>query len=441
MDYYEQQFREKADDALRRARKVLEKAEARGGESESLTPHEKRVYDRAWQDYLNARDDLQERKTWDGPIVGPRADFDTDDGGSKMRNETPRYTVRTDRGRELRSYEPGESVYEARKAEEGWDDYWDEISLGDWLLARDVRGPQTEAEERAITASNVALPDPVEASWIDTLMEGSLVGQLGIPTVPMESDTQRMVRVADGGDVGGSWKAEASTHSSTDVTLETVTFNAKSRTAVLKIGRETFDDALGLSEGLERSFNRMLTRGLNDAIMVGGGANEPSGISQQSSGTIAQTAFSGSTGGATPASSGSAWGEIVRAREALVSRELRSDNLRMITTPRTARQFFSLKDKNNQPLQKPGVLRDIPLQESISVASTLSSTNGAGTGHEIVLGDFAQGVAVGVRLDPEIRVIDASLADDWTISVVGGARWDVAFPRPDALQRLLPVTT
>lgn len=416
--------RQKRRDILDRAERVVDAAERDG-----WTPKRNKKFD----DLLSRAKELRQK------ITDQVRGLEMDD--NERGNEGERYVAKDEGGNEIRGFAAGESMYERQKREQGWSDDFDYVGIGEFLVARDITGPRNEAEERALSAADVGLPKPIEASFVDTLRENSLVDRLGVTSFPMESKTLRVVKVDDSGDVGGAWRDEGSTFASTDPSLSTVELKARTRRGKLKIGQETFSDAVGLEAGLERSLQSMLVRGLNDALLVGdaGSTTVPTGIAQASTNTISRTFFGGSTSGATVASSAAQWGEVVRAREALLDREVNADNLRAVTSPKAMRLFASLKDANHQPIRRPAILQNLEITESVSSPTTLASTNG-NLGAELTLGDFS-GVAVGIRLDPQIRVVESSLADTWELTMIGAARWDVAFPRPDAIERLVKIST
>lgn len=361
---------------------------------------------------------------------------ETDEGddmeGDEIRGVSPD-------GETVRSFGPGESIYEYRKQRGDYDgDVWDDVHIGTYLRAREF-GAQTPAEKRALdsVSAGAAIPQPLADQVVDDIREASLLGRTNIRSMRMDSNTLDVARFDSA--PSGAWLAEGSTFSSTDPAISSVQLNARTYRAKVKISRESFDDSVGLDEALRTAFRQDFAGALNDAILVGNpsSTDEPTGIAHTTD--IPTTAFGGSTGGTRPESSNFAWDEVIRARQQLLDREVPAGALSGVWSPKASRLFNSLKDANHQPLQRPGVLRDLAITESVASPTTLSSTNG-NAGMELTLGDMSN-VVVGVRLDPEIRVIDSSLADSWEMSLIAGARWDIQFLQPDALERLRPITT
>lgn len=366
------------------------------------------------------------------PVVGRRA---------FSGHETGQFSVNavTESGEEVRTFGRGESIYAHRKAERGYEGFWDQVHIGQFLRARQF-GPQTHAESRALdsAAAGAAIPSPLRDQVVDDVKEASLLGRTGLRMIPMESNTLDIARFESV--PGSSWVAEGSSNwGSTDPTIGSVTFNAHTNRVRVDVTRETFDDSVGLEDALRRSFVQSLTESLNDGIMIGSTSSTdvPVGLSKTTE--INTTAFGGTTSGVAPGASSAQWGEVLRARQAVRDRQATPGPLEIVTSPRVFRQFFSLKDGNNQPIQRPDVISDLRITESVASPTTLSSTNGA-AGAEMLLGDLSA-AGVGMRLDPEIRVIDAELGDTWSFRFVGALRADVQVIRPEPLQRLRPITT
>lgn len=425
---------EKREKLLERARRIAKDARSEG--RSNLTRDEESRF----HDLMDRADEIRE-ELLDYPAQEPiaRGAFEShSDGGGKM--ESNEIQGVTPDGKVVRSYGPGDSIYEDRKASGEYEhDFWDDMHIGTYLRAREF-GPRNDVERRALDTVNASavVPQPLQDQVVDDIREGSLLGQLSIRSVPMESKTLDIAKFDSA--PSGAWLDEGSTFSSTDPSIGSVQLQARTFRARVDVSRESFDDSVGLDEALRRAFRQEFVGELNSAILVGGGStSEPTGVANTTD--IPTTAFGGSTDGVRPASSGSQWDEVIRARQQLLDREVSPGNLEGVWSPKASRLFNSLTDANFQPLRRPQVIRDLRIAETVASPTTLQATTGsANVGMELTLGDWSN-VAVGVRLDPEIRVIDAKMKDSWEMSFIAGARWDVQFLHADALERLRPITT
>jgi HK97 family phage major capsid protein len=107
-------------------------------------------------------------------------------------------------------------------------------------------------------------------------------------TVPMTSSEMTMGRLA--GDVSGGWKLENAAAAASDLTLERVTFKAKSLVAIVKSSVELFEDANTIETTIEQSLGAALALELDRAALRGSGlAGEPLGILGQTGVTITGT--------------------------------------------------------------------------------------------------------------------------------------------------------
>lgn len=422
---------EKHEKLLERARRIARDARSQG--RSNLTREEESRF----HDLMDRADEIRE-ELLDYPAQKPiaRGAF-SNTGGAEMENKEVKGV--TPDGRAVRAFAPGESVYEARKGD--YDaDVWDRMDLGRFLRAREF-GPQDDIERRALdsVSASAVIPQPLRDQVVDDLREGSLLGQLNIQTFPMDSNTLDVARFESA--PSGEWLSEGSTFSSTDPNISSVQLNARTFRARVDVGRESFDDSVGLDSALRTAFRQEFTGALNSAVLVGNDSStdEPTGVALTTD--IPATDFGGSTDGVRPASSGSQWGEVIRSRQQLLDREVPAGSLEGVWSPKASRLFNSLTDANHQPLQRPQVIRDLPITETVASPTTLQATTGsANVGMELTLGDWSN-VVVGVRLDPEIRVLESKMAESWEMSFVAGARWDVQFLQPDALERLRPITT
>jgi len=147
--------------------------------------------------------------------------------------------------------------------------------LGDW------RGYDRETKAMSIGADGGYLvPDALSATIIDRARNQAAVVRAGALTLPMETSTLTMARVA--GDPTGVWHEENAAVAASDASLEAVTLRTRTLTAITKFSIELFEDAVGLNRVVENSLGQALALELDRAALRGiGAAGEPLGIANQ----------------------------------------------------------------------------------------------------------------------------------------------------------------
>jgi len=145
--------------------------------------------------------------------------------------------------------------------------------MGEWKGA--------EAERRAMSTTGTGsaiVPTPLSANLIQGAFNQSRVMQAGGVTVPMDSATLKMARVAGAPQAG--WKAENAAMNVADGPLDSVTFTAKTLAVAVKMSLELNEDAKNADAVIQQEMSQAMGLSLDSAALYGTGTLEdPVGLS------------------------------------------------------------------------------------------------------------------------------------------------------------------
>ncbi len=160
--------------------------------------------------------------------------------------------------------------------------YLQGIVTGDW---GDV-DPQVKAMSVGQdAAAGYLVPAPLSAAIIDRARNASVAFQAGALTVPMDSSTLTVARLAT--DPVPAWKEENASIASSDATFEAVILTAKTLSCIVKGSVELFEDAQNIEGTIEDSLGKALALELDRVALRGSGAaGEPAGVLSQAGVTI-----------------------------------------------------------------------------------------------------------------------------------------------------------
>ncbi len=236
-------------------------------------------------------------KSYDDGSLGPEAalaatfDFAGRSRGSKTMqadpsgNDTPASGVRV--------LTRGQKMADVAMAERSgaWDDDGSSLGLHAYLKAvvtGDWRGLPSGSKAMAVgvgALGGFVVPGELSARLIDLARNAARVVQAGALTVPMTTAEMTMARLA--GDASASWKQENAAGTASDLSLERVTFRARTLVAVVKSSVELFEDATTIESTIENSLGAALGLELDRAALRGSGAGaEPLGILNQPGVTV-----------------------------------------------------------------------------------------------------------------------------------------------------------
>ncbi|MBW3578529.1 MAG: phage major capsid protein [Actinobacteria bacterium] len=298
------------------------------------------------------------------------------------------------------------------------------ISTGDW---RDAERERRALSEGTLAGGGYTVPTVLSAELIDRARNVAAVFRAGARTVPMDSLTVNIARVA--GDPTASWKAENAVITDSDMTFEQVTLKAKTLVSLTKASRELIEDSINAEEALRDAFAAQLAITLDKAALFGSGTDpEPRGVKN--------------TTGVTKISAGANGGIITY--DLLVDVVTTGWNSNeatagaVILAPRTERGVLKLKDANNNPLTLPQTVADVPRYATNQVPVT--ETQGTATNASSVFGGDWSQMLVGVRHGLEIEVLRERYADAFQLGFLAHLRADVTLARPAAFTVLEGVT-
>ncbi len=303
-----------------------------------------------------------------------------------------------------------------------------EIGLGDFVRSI-VTGPRNDAEAKALggavgASGGFTVPTPLASQFIDRLRSRSVAIAAGAVTVPMDSATLQMVRVAS--DPTCEWRAENAAIAEGDPVFERVLFTAKTLAGRVPMSRELFDDSLNVGAAVERAFTGAMGLALDRAAIYGPGTgNQPLGVVNTSGiGTVAMA-----TNGAALTNHDKILDAILALKNADAA-----DATAMIAAPRTEIGLAKLKDVDGNPLRVPELVSRVPLLSTTS--APINETQGTSTDcSSIVIGDFRD-LLIGMRQSLEIRIFDQPLAGTGQLLAVAWLRADVQLARPASFCRL-----
>jgi HK97 family phage major capsid protein len=167
-------------------------------------------------------------------------------------------------------------------------------------LALGDRGGLSELERRALEEGSGAsggytVPEVLGAGFIDRVRNNMVVMKAGAVTVPMTSDVLHLARLAQPGMFtntspsvsAASWKAENSDITEAAMTLERVTFTARTLPMLINLSVELSEDSANIDAIIEREMSRAMAIELDRAALRGSGvAPEPKGVRYQTDVTV-----------------------------------------------------------------------------------------------------------------------------------------------------------
>ena len=155
------------------------------------------------------------------------------------------------------------------------------IVTGDWEGAGLERRAMTEG---TLADGGYLVPTPLSPMLIDRARDAARVLQVGAMTVPMDSHTLAIARVAQAdGDTTSYWKTKGAAITESAMTFERVTLTAKSLTALVKASIELFQDAANIEQVLTDNLGKVLGLEIDLAALYGTGVDpEPLGVANTS---------------------------------------------------------------------------------------------------------------------------------------------------------------
>lgn len=307
-----------------------------------------------------------------------------------------------------------------------------EFGFGEYVAAM-VRGTGSQSVKNALaegtdSAGGYTVPKRLMADVIDKMRAKTTVIQAGALTIPLETQTTTIARIAS--DPAAGWRLENAAVAESDPTFEGVTFTARSLAVLVKVSRELLDDSINIDQALAAAFaGAMAVEADRVALFGSGTAPEPRGIFN----TPNVNSVSMGTNGA----------QITNHAKLLdCLYELQADNAAnptaQIMHPRTWRAIAGFSDTTGQPLQSPPALAALPQLVSTTVpVNQVQGTSGA-TCSSVIVGDFSQ-LLLGVRQELRIEVVRDLFAGNLQYGFIAHLRMDVAVAHPESFCKLVGI--
>jgi HK97 family phage major capsid protein len=324
--------------------------------------------------------------------------------------------VDTKNDRRIRVLNPNESLRKHITPAGGFREQ-EGLGFGRFVRAM-VLGGQTDAEKRALSegtdsAGGYTVPSPLSAELLDRLRAKSVCIKAGAKTVPFDSATLQIARLAT--DPTTTWRAENAAISASDPTFDAVLFTARTLAGIVVASRELLDDSLNVDEALLHAFSASMGAEVDRVALLGTGTPpQPLGISNTSG--ISTTSMG--TNGASITS----YDDLLTALQALRTANA-ADPTAAIMSPRTEATYNKLKDSLGQPLRRPNAIADLPFL--VTSKMPVTETQGtATTASRIITGNFAE-LMIGIRTQVRIDVLKETFATNGQIGFVAWMRADI----------------
>ena len=298
-----------------------------------------------------------------------------------------------------------------------------ELSLGlmlrGWLTSR---WDGAEREQRALlegtqAGGGVLVPTPLSASIIDRARNVSRCFQAGARVVPMDSQTLKVPRLT--GSSAPAWRVENAAIAEGDLTLDSISFTARSLAFIVKASRELIEDGRDVENTVRNDLAAQVALELDRVMLRGSGtAPEPRGVRNQSGITV--TAFGGANGAA-PTN----WDHYLDAIQVL--RAANYEPTAVISAPRSEATLMKLKDSTGAYLPPPAGL---PTRLTTNQVPTNLTTGTSTDTTEVYLGDWSN-LWLGLRTELTFTLAER-YADVGQVALLTWVRADVQLAHPEA---------
>jgi HK97 family phage major capsid protein len=292
-------------------------------------------------------------------------------------------------------------------------------------------GPKSDLERKALGEAaagtgGVTVPTPLAAEVIDLLRARLVTSQAGGLLVPMETQTLKFAKLAS--DPVAQWRAENSSINESDPGFSSVTLTAKTLAVFFRASRELLEDSSNINTALRTSLANSFAVALDGAVLVGSGANTPTGLHTQAGITEVEMAANGAA-----ITNWTKVLDLVRDLELANAGDISA----WVMSPRTARTINGWTASDNQPLQPPPRIASIP--QLVTTSIPVNQTKGSASNASSIYGGRWSEVMVGIKTDFDLKVLDAPYATSGQVTFVGWLRADVAVARPAAMGRLIGI--
>ena len=291
------------------------------------------------------------------------------------------------------------------------------VTLGGFLRTM-ITGKGTEAEKQALaegsdSAGGATVPAILVQEWIDRLRDKITIVRAGARTIVLQSAQHNMAKLLT--DATATWRDENAAVSVADATFGKVTFTPQSLAVIVKSSRELVQDSLNIEEILERSFAQAFAAEIDRVALLGSGTSpELEGIFNYAN---INEVDMGTNGAAI-----TSYAPIISAVQKLKESNAGEAGA-LIMAPRTWGTLTGLTDQNDQPLQRPGAIADIPYFDTNSIP--IDQSHGTATdASTIITGDFSD-LVLGMRSELRVELLSETYAANYQFGFLAHLRADV----------------
>ena len=307
----------------------------------------------------------------------------------------------------------------------GSDEDYRNLSAGR-LMAAMVSGSRGDSivrnalSEGADSSGGVTVPETVMAQLIDQMRAASHVVNAGAKTAILTTEKTSIARLSS--DPSAAWRLENGQVAESEPTFDAVQFVARSLAVWVPISRELIEDSINIETALQLALTGALAGEVDRVAMLGSGtAPEPKGIANDAN---INTLSMGENGAAI-----TNYAQLLSAYQ-LMAEANSSAPTAAIMAPRTRFAYAGLVDSSGQPLNRPDIIKDLPLLMTTKVP--IDDTQGtAVNASKIILGDFSR-LILGVRSSLRIEILNQPLARNLQYAFLAHLRMDIAIEQPKA---------
>lgn len=413
------ELREQRGAIVKQMEAIIKKADQEG---RGLTPEEEAKYEslNAAQEALKDKADAIEEEERNN---APELVYSSENGSDRI-FDVPLSQMKS----KTKGWAPESSGI--RVAVDAADRFLDEkrskgVMLGTYIRWK-VKGTQNDTEARALsglesgTAKNT-IPTELSNQLIDLLRARTVIGRSGAIYLTMDTNNYAIAKMT--GDVPAGWRDELESVPTGDPTFSRVDFAAKNLGGLVRLSRELFDDnTVGLDQGILRAFAEKFAVEFDSAILNGDGVKKPLGITAYAN---KQVIDKGANGGAI-----TSYTDLVRAYRLLMDANYEGPTA-AIMAPREWEAYTNLVDANNNPLQMPRGIQQLPFLATTSMPTNLDAGTSGTTGSQMIIADF-RNLAVAMRQAVSMRILTERYADTNEVGIVTTMRGDAQPLRENA---------
>lgn len=291
---------------------------------------------------------------------------------------------------------------------------------GDWRGAEPERKAMGESTG---SGGGFWVPSPIGAPFIDLARAKSVCVAAGAGTIPMETETLKLIRQLT--DPTVYWRGETAAVTESDMSFEAIELRALSLAVACRVSRELIADAPNANQIIRNSMGAALALEIDRVGLLGTGNGQPRGLFN----TPGIQEYSMGDNGAVPTDY-DPWSYAVQ----YIAQKNGVPNA-AIMHPRTAGTCDRFYTTDGQLLQLPESYR--PLQRLTTTQLPITETQGsASTASSSIVGDFSQ-MVFGSRQDVQIEIgHDDTSFKKLQVILLAWVRLDVAILRPEWFCRI-----